>query len=238
MAVVEDTYDFIRGQKTSTYTRAIEEMTIAELLSRNLEWAILSATKKQSKGRCSNRDDEMEPLGMIARALTATDFYAVAHNGIRVPFEEVKRTIINLRREITMLAMLFIKMADKLEESRHSQTISEFWKQNRNSFRDPNSIEIYANRLNYYAPDSMPFMVSKGEIGMVRQMSRPKDELWCLFDCSTVSILRRDQDGHHQYVGDAYMESYNLGELYSDLSKISGVGDKVRDLTIEKIMLH
>ena len=76
---------------------------------------------------------------MIARALTAADYYAVAHNGDRVPFE-VKRTIINLRREITMLAMLFIKMAAKLEESCHSQTISEFWKQNRNSFRDPNSI--------------------------------------------------------------------------------------------------
>lgn len=220
------------------YPVALGEMRVHELLTRGSEWVSVATQRQKINDSIPIRDKDFEESwGMLARAMTVADFLATDFSGVRGTKKEIE-TVLTCRRQVTVLVMHCLNRLVELGESSRSQTILGFWKQHRDTFDQSDLIATMAYRLFFSIERSIPFMSSKGEFGMVRPTAQRGDELWYIFGCSTVLVLRPHQDGYYQLVGDAYLEGYNLGELYSDLADDSQVGEKVRDFTIERIVLH
>jgi hypothetical protein len=84
----------------------------------------------------------------------------------------------------------------------------------------------------------LPFVGSKGEIGLAPVESVFGDEVWYTIGCDTVIVLRRHENGYYEVVGEGYSEGYNLGELNPLVTDEIGIGNKIHDFTVEEIVLR
>jgi hypothetical protein len=62
-----------------------------------------------------------------------------------------------------------------------------------------------------------------------------------IIGCGAAMVLRPHQDGYYQFVGEAYLEGYNLGELYSELpdDALEEIGfgtSQLRKLSCDKVL--
>jgi hypothetical protein len=126
--------------------------------------------------------------------------------------------------------LAFLKDCPEREDL-HGQTLNEIF-----AVRGREYYFSLLFTMTYWFGLHMPFMGTKGELGVIPINSERGDEVWYIFGCSSVMTLQPHEDRCYSLVGEAYLDGYNYGELYEELAGDSDIGDEVRDITIQRII--
>ncbi len=66
----------------------------------------------------------------------------------------------------------------------------------------------------------IPFLTSKGRLGLGPNTMLLGDTVSILLGCQTPFVLRKTEVGHYRIVGEAYLEGTMNGELMDDKAKM------------------
>jgi hypothetical protein len=80
-------------------------------------------------------------------------------------------------------------------------------------------------------------LTEKGTMGLAPKASKPGDEIWILFRCPTLTVLRPKND-HYIVVGWAYLHQHMECEMMQGWPEIVEEGDQFGEYTIKAITLH
>jgi hypothetical protein len=75
---------------------------------------------------------------------------------------------------------------------------------------------LFDHIINYGAQARSLFRTEYNNLlGLAPSLATKGDEVWLLKGANTPHVLRRDKDGHHALVGEAYLHGYMNGEAFT-----------------------